>query len=151
MAFQLEWKIEGEQQLSRKLRIDASNIKDFKKPFSESASRLKRIFERDVFDSQGGAIGERWARLSPVTIAQKARHGFPLQPLIRTGAMRGSFKTAVTSDQAVIYNTAEYFKYHQSNKPRRHLPRRVMMKLGENQRELVVKIFHNFIREQLKK
>lgn len=151
MGFQLEWDIEGEKQLSRKLQIDASAIKDFRKPFTTAANSLKKIFEQDVFQTQGAVIGEKWARLSPYTVAQKARLGFPLQPLVRTGFMRGAFKTAVSSDQAVIYNDAEYFKYHQSNRPRTRLPRRVMMKLGLNQREMVVKVFHEFIRSQLNK
>ena len=150
-GFQLEWSIEGEKQLSRVLRGVANDVQDLRKPFKESGEKLKRTFEDDVFRTQGAAIGEKWARLSPYTVAQKARLGYSAAPLIRTGAMKEAFRSIASSDQAVIYNTAEYFKYHQSNKPRRRIPRRVMMKLGENQREEVVKIFQRYLRESLRK
>ena len=151
MALQLQWSIEGEQQLSRVMRGINGGFADLTKPFSESAKKLKSLYEGEVFSSRGAVIGERWERLSPYTVAQKARQGYPLDPLIRTGAMRDSFKTLVTSDHAEITNTAEYFKYHQSNQPRTRIPRRVMMKLGENQKQLVVKEFQKYIIDVMKK
>ncbi|MEK7992891.1 MAG: phage virion morphogenesis protein [Planctomycetota bacterium] len=146
MSFAISWEIEGEKQLSRVLIGMESNMKDYTVPFRQSATYLTGIFSRDVFETQGAAIGERWERLSPYTVAQKARSGFPATPLIATGRMRNSFKSIVSTDQAVIYNTADYFKYHQSRQPRTHLPRRVMMKLSENLKEQVVRYFQEHIR-----
>ncbi len=147
MGFQLQWSIEGEKQLSRTLQRVRSDIKDLRVPFGEAARYLQRTFERDVFDTEGQTIGEKWKRLSPYTVAQKARSGFSGAGILqRTGAMRRSFKSIVATDQAVIYNTAPYFKYHQSNKPRHRIPRRVMMKIAENQREQVVKYFQEYLR-----
>jgi phage gpG-like protein len=151
MTFQLQWTIEGQTQLSRKLVGLRSDLKDYTRPFSDSAFYLKSVFSRDVFDTQGAAIGERWKRLSPYTVAQKARHGYPSSPLIGSGAMQNSFKTIVSSDQAVIYNTAAYFKYHQSKAPRSRIPRRVMMKLASRQKEEVVRVFQQYIRESMRK
>ncbi len=145
MAFQLQWNIEGEQQLSRRLRKISTGVSDFSKPFKRSAQHLIGVYTRDVFATKGAVIGEKWARLSPATVAAKARSGFPSDPLIRTGRMRRGFRSLVTSNQATIYNNTQHFKYHQSNKPRRKIPRRVMMKLGINQREQVVKIFHTHL------
>jgi len=145
----LEWTIEGEKQLSRKLIGLDNALRDFSYPFSQSAEYLKGVFSRDVFETQGAAIGERWRRLSPYTVAQKARKGFPSTPLVGTGAMQNSFRTIVSSDQAVIYNAAEYFKYHQSKAPREHLPRRVMMKLADNQRREIVRFFQEHIQSSL--
>jgi len=147
----LEWSIEGEKQLSRRLRGLENDIKDFSPAFKKSASKLKSIFSRDVFSSRGQVIGEKWKRLSPYTVAQKARQGFPSDPLVRTGKMKNSFTTKYGPREATISNTAEYFKYHQSNKPRSRIPRRVMMKLGNNQKEMVVKEFQNYIRKILAK
>src|SRR4051794_24357127 len=81
MSFQLSWEIEGEKQLSRMLLGMASSMKDYTYPFRQSADYLKNVFARDVFETQGAAIGERWKRLSPYTVAQKARRGYPLTPL----------------------------------------------------------------------
>jgi len=51
----------------------------------------------------------------------------------------------VSSEQAVIHNTAEYFKYHQSRQPRSRLPRRAMMALGNNQKAEIVRFFQAYI------
>ena len=147
-GFQISWTIEGEKQLSRTLQGLSTSVKDFRKPLTQSANRLISVFSRDVFDSEGGAIAEKWARLSPHTVAQKARLGYGSKGILeRTGKMRRSFDSVVESTQAVIGNTAEYFKYHQSNQARSgRLPRRVMMKLAENQKQMVVKFFQDYIR-----
>jgi phage gpG-like protein len=148
-GFQLEWSIEGSKELSRVLIGMESSLKDYTEPFTKSANFLKQTFAVDVFNTQGAAIGEKWKRLSPYTVAQKARQGMPDTPLIASGNMRASFKTVVTTDQAVISNTAPYFAFHQSKEPRSRLPRRVMMKLSENLKEQVVKYFQDYIRASM--
>ncbi len=148
--FRIDWSIEGEQQLSRRLIGLGTGLRDYQKPFNRSANMLQSLFSNEVFDTQGAVIGEQWKRLSPYTVAQKARRGLPIVPLQSTGRMRRSFKTQVSTDQAVIYNTAEYFKFHQSKAPRSRLPRRVMMKLGILQREQIIKVFQAYIQEILK-
>jgi phage gpG-like protein len=147
----ISWTIEGETQLSRKLIGLRDDLRDLRRPFSDSADYLKGVFSRDVFQTQGAAIGETWKRLSPYTVAQKARQGYPATPLVGSGRMQKSFQTIVSSDQAVIYNDAAYFKYHQSRAPRSHLPRRVMMKIYHRQREEVVRFFLQYIREGMRK
>src|SRR4051812_38529179 len=97
-AFQLEWSVEGEKQVSRKLIGLSNDLKDYTRPFSDSAYYLKSVFSRDVFQTQGAAIGEKWKRLSPYTVAQKARKGYPSTPLVGTGAMQNSFQSIVSSD-----------------------------------------------------
>lgn len=145
MGFRLEWSIDGDKQLSRVLLGLGSKMDDLSYPFRQSADYLKGVFSRDVFDTQGGAIGERWQRLSPYTVAQKARRGYPLTPLVGTGRMQNSFQTVVSSSQAVIYNTSEYFKYHQSKLPRTKLPRRIVMKLADQQKETIVRYFQEHL------
>lgn len=145
--FQLEWHIEGEKQVSRVLVGVKNNVSNLREPLSNSADLLKRTFQGDVFQSLGAAIGERWRPLSPVTIARKARQGmpYPSRPLHGTMKMKNSFYTVVSSDQAVIGNNAAYFKYHQSNQPRKRLPRRIMMKIDNQRKEAIVKIFHTYL------
>lgn len=151
MAFQLGWEIEGEKQLSRVLFGLNKDITNLHKPFETATRRMRTTFEKDVFLTRGRVIDESWKPLSPVTIARKARLGQSRDPLVATGKMKRSFKTIVTNDMGVVYNTAEYFKYHQSNQPRSRLPRRVMMKLANDQREEIVQIFHKHIYQALKK
>ncbi len=144
MSFSLEWTIEGEKQLAREMLGFTVRLKDFTIPFTDATKQLTKIFSTDVFNTQGGVIGEQWKRLSPYTVAQKARLGFPQDTLVRTGTMKKSFKSIVETHQAVIYNDVDYFKYHQSNAPRKKIPRRVMMKLGDQQKQIVVKSFQKY-------
>lgn len=151
MGLHLEWSIEGEKQLSRVLMDIKGDTERLFGAFNHAAGNLRTEFEKEVFDSKGASIDETWKRLSPATLARKARSGFPAHPLIATGAMRRSFRHAATNEYGVVFNTADYFKYHQSNRPRKKLPRRVMMKLGNNQREMVIKVFQQHIFKSVKK
>lgn len=146
MSFEIQWTIQGEKQVARILEKISTDLKDFKLPLNNIASNLIDLFGGEVFETRGAAIQESWAALSPYTLATKARKKQTSEPLIATGAMRKSFRSIVTSDQAVIYNLQDYFKYHQSNEPRTKIPRRVMMKIANRQKEMIVKEFVNYIR-----
>lgn len=145
-SLQLSWSIEGEQQLSRVLRGVGAGIKDWTPAFKETADELVSVFSNDVFASEGRKIGEKWDPLSPRYLAQKRADGYGGKGILeRTGEMRKSFQKLFKADHAEVWNSAAYFQYHQSKAPRRsNLPRRVMMKLAENQKQLVVKIFHTY-------
>lgn len=148
MPVQLSWTIEGEKQLSRVLTGLSDKVKDLRIPFKNSAEYLVKTYSEDVFSSNGGAVKETWARLSPYTVAMKALRGLSPDILVATGEMKESFKSIVESRRATIYNDTDYFKYHQSNKPRRgNLPRRVMMKFADEQKEEVVRFFQKYIFE----
>lgn len=143
MPYALSWSIEGEKQISRNLLIIADQVKDWTPAFKESADLLKRTFSGPVFDTEGAAIQEHWSPLSKAYAYRKAQK-YPGKGILeRTGAMRNGFMTLWRPDMAMVWNKVEYFKYHQSNKPRHKLPRRVMMKLGQMQRTQVVKVFHS--------
>lgn len=151
MSFELSWTIEGEKQLSRRLRGISEGMNDWRPTLKKTAKELVQIFENDVFKTEGNVLGETWDPLSPRYLAKKRADGYSSKPLIRTGAMRKAFQSLVTPDDATIWNAIEYFKYHQSNRPRSRLPRRVMMKLGQDQKALVVRIFQEeFIKKARK-
>lgn len=151
MPVSIGWTIEGEKQLSRVLLTLADGVKDWTPAFQETAITLKKIFSDDVFKTQGGVIDEHWSPLSKAYAYQKAKK-YPGRGILeKTGTMRDSFMTMWRPDMAAVWNEADYFKYHQSNKPRSKLPRRVMMKLADSQRTLVVKIFHNYFERMVKK
>jgi phage gpG-like protein len=144
-GFQLTWTIEGETQLSRRLVIMADRVKDWTPAFKETAYTLKEIFSGPVFDTEGAAIEEHWSPLSKAYALRKEKKHPGKGILEATGTMRSGFMTLWRPDMAQVWNKVEYFKYHQSNLPRRSgLPRRVIMKLAETQRQQVVKIFHTY-------
>jgi len=146
MGFYISWSIEGEKQLSRNLMIAADRVKDWTPAFKESAEYLKEVFSNEVFDTQGAVIGEHWSPLSKAYALQKARKHPGKGLLEATGDMRNGFLTLWRPDMAAVWNKMDYFKYHQSNQPRHVLPRRVMMKIGEYQKEIVVKVFQDHFR-----
>ncbi len=151
MPFQLSWQIEGEQQLLRNLRGIRESMGDWRPAFRKVARELKDTFANDVFQTEGGAVDESWSPLSPKYLAQKRAQGFSGGTLIKTGKMKKAFKSMFDPNSATLWNAAQYFKYHQSNKPRNKLPRRVMIKLGNDQKVLVVRIFNTHFQKKLKK
>jgi hypothetical protein len=73
-------------------------------------------------------------------------------PLLeRTGDLRHSFEDIMFDDYAVIFNTAEYFKYHQSRAPRAKLPRRVMMKIDQARKQFIQKSFQKYNDDLIKR
>ena len=152
MPAYIEWAIEGRQELSRNLRSLELSMEDWKEALGSAAELLTKTFSQDVFSTKGAAVGARWRPLSPATVARKARSGQSTDLLVGSGAMKAAFASRVTAKMAVISNPTPYFKFHQSNRPRSgRLPRRVMMRLGEIQREQVVKEFQKVWLEKLKK
>lgn len=147
-GFYISWNIEGEQQLSRNLLLVASRVKDWSPAFRETTVELRNIFSNDVFNSEGQAIQESWSPLSKAYAFKKAKK-YPGKGILEaTGKMRQGFTSLYRPDMAMVWNQVEYFKYHQSNKPRgSNLPRRVVMKLAESQRVVVVRIFNTYFQK----
>lgn len=126
---QLSFEIEGEVQLSRRIRGLSTSLSNFKGVFRGVGTYLGGFFKNDVFNSEGAVFKEKWAG------------GPAYHKLQRTGKMRNSFIHKEGSDYVLVTNTAPYFKYHQSKLPRKKLPRRIMMKLDELRKQKIVKFF----------
>jgi len=150
MSLRLEWSLQGEKQLSRRIRRINSEVGDWTGAFKETAEKLEDTFRNEVFKTEGRAIGEKWEPLSPA-YKQWKQQNYPGKGILeRTGEMRSNFDSAYKKDMAVIWNPTEYFKYHQSNQSRSgNLPRRPMMKLYHEQREQVQKIFITHLRKKI--
>lgn len=140
--FDIKIDLEGERQLNRRLRIVSSGVKNLYPAMKTTGQLLQDLFEGAVFQTKGAVIGEPWA---------KRKYSYPWPILEKTGKMRRGFKYKASSMKAEIYNTVEYFKYHQSILPRRKLPRRVMMKVDVKRRDAIVQIFRKEINKLLKK
>ncbi len=146
---ELNFTIEGEKQLSRRLRGIEAKFKDWKPEFRKTGSTLLKTF-RDNFQTQGRTLGVPWQRLKPSTIKQKIKLGYAgAGPLVRTGLMKRSFLSRPSSKQVVVSNPTPYFPYHQSSATRKKLPRRVMMKIDNIRAQEIVKIFQRSVQEML--
>jgi len=126
--------IEGDKELSRRLMIAADSLEDFSEPLESIGGELKKSFDEN-FSMRGGLFGGWQPR--------KDNNTWPL--LEKTGDMRNSFTDEVHSDFVILTNTAPYFPYHQSNKPRQRLPRRVMMKIDQQRKTFITKAFQEYI------
>lgn len=81
-------------------------------------NRFKPILgqiEAEQFATRGHGA---WPGLAASTLAQKAAHGYPSDPLVRTGDLRASLvnpgMAAETSGDTLIYGTdVDYAGYHQ--------------------------------------
>ena len=142
MAIQIDFEIEGEKQISRRLNIVADGITDFKAPLQLSASEFIRAFKQN-FSSNGGMLGEPWPARKPQFKSGVRVDTWAL--LRKTTRMYNSFRGQVSASELEIINTAAQFKYHQSNQPRSKIPRRVMMKLDEARKRIVIKALQAYI------
>lgn len=133
MSIYVDATIEGEVQLARRLQVVDTGISDFRQPLESSVTELKHSFDEN-FAASGGLFGG-WA--------PRAK-SYPWPILDKTGDMRHSFDAIVQDDMAMIFNTAEYFKYHQSRAPRRKLPRRVMMMIDNKRKQFIQKAFQQY-------
>jgi len=151
-GYQISFELEGEKQLSRRLRMVADSVQDMRPAFKKVSAKLKNTFEDDVFMTEGSVIGSRWQPLSPAYRQWKARN-YPGRGILqRTGRMQKGFRSTFGKDYSEISNKVDYFKYHQSRIPRsRGLPRRPMMRLHFIQREQVQKIIQKHISDSIKK
>ena len=140
---------EGAVELSRRLQGVSGVVKNLRPSFEKTGDYfLQRI--DDNFESRGALFGKPWKRRAK---------SYPHPILEKTGKMRDSFVKKATRRALVIENLKEdeYFKFHQSRKPRTTaLPRRVMMYLDEPMRRKVfaniqAEIYSKFYRRGFKR
>lgn len=136
---ELKVDIEGEKQLSRRLITIPKNIGNFKKPLFRIGGEVRGSIDTN-FSGRGSLFG-RW-------VPRKDNKPHPI--LEKTGKMRANFKQNLGPYYVEIYNPTPYFKYHQSNKPRKKLPRRVMMKIDNIRRSFIQKEFQRHIIESMR-
>jgi len=131
---ELKVTLEGEKQLSRRLITIPNEISDFKRPLFRIGAEVRGAIDTN-FSARGALFG-RW-------VPRKDNKPHPL--LEKTSAMRRNFKQNLGPDYIEIFNPTPYFKYHQSNKPRKKLPRRVMMKIDRERQQFIQKEFQEHI------
>lgn len=150
MAMHLEFTVEGEKRLSRKLHGVEEGMKNFYPTFRKVGRNLKKTFKNN-FAYRGRLLNKPWESLAMSTLKEKKRLGYLWQgPLVRTGKMKRSFRSRPERLQVTVDNPTPYFKYHQSKRPRRHLPRRVMISLTKGKRQEIVRMFQKAVESLLK-
>lgn len=138
---ELSASLEGDKELSRRMMKIPDDIGNFKVPLFKIGREVRVSIDAN-YASRGALFGAKWK-------PRKDKKSHPL--LEKTGKMRRAFDQDLGFDYVAIGNTSEYFKYHQSNAPRKKLPRRVMMKIDEIRKVFIVKTMQEHIRSSIKK
>lgn len=138
-GFGIVFTVDGVDEVAAMFEGAADRGGNMNSPLQKSSQLMLKTFDMN-FNSEGGTLGMPWKpRLEP--------YGWPI--LQRTGLMRRSFGAAFGTDFVTLFNSAPYFKYHQSSAPRTtRLPRRVMMRIDDQRRTSIIKYFQSWIMGQ---
>lgn len=134
MSVKLTITMDGFTEVQRDLADWARRIDDWKPAFDKIAQDWRETARR-TFDSEGAVDGlPRWAELAESTKAQKRKAGYPEQILVRTGKLRAATinpRTSIGKRKMTLQVASDYGIYHQSRRPRKRLPRRPFITVGE--------------------
>ena len=147
---QLSIQITGTKDVQRKLRRLGPELTNLKGSMSEIGREAARYYSNQGFNSQGGVFGKAWTPLKRATTLRKARKYPGRPPLVATGKMRDGFTFTAGSNQVLIGNKVDYFKYHQSTAPRQKIPRRAMMGINAPIKQLVRTVIEAEIRKKIR-
>lgn len=158
--------VEGAEQISFAIDTLSEKVSDLTPVWRDIAKDLME-WEAEIFESQGAAIGRSWAPLSPKTIRQKQRKGYPLAPLIRTGRLKASLTqegaedmiliiepTSLTFGSARTVERGDWFlaPIHHFGAPSRNIPARALMpdesQIGQRFRDKWLALLEGYLREE---
>ncbi len=103
--------------------------------------------QNDVFETEGGAIGESWSGLNPHYAQNKAKKYPGRGVLEASGKMRTSWQLYTTSHYALIENGADYAKHHQDGTNR--LPQRMFVKFTSVVQDTIYDMFKEGILKRI--
>lgn len=170
MALAIRVFVEADAPLANLDKIGKSFVM-FKDAFQSIGKELTSYFSQQVFNSEGGILGDKWAPLNEryrnykatghtvldLALQREKRigDGVNVYPgrgiLVRTGAMQNSFTYDADNNSLTVGNTADYFVFHQSTRePREKIPRRPMMALNEDVKTIISEIIDKDIKDKLR-
>ncbi len=117
------------------LRALEKRFRNFKPVLQQSVHPALLDEIRANFRTEGGLVRGGWHPLSPVTVAEKARLGFPAAALVRTGDLLESLTNPdhpdhvaiFTKDSVKILADSEKYRGHDQGVPATNLPARQMV------------------------
>lgn len=90
---------------------------------------------------------KKWQPLSPATISEKERKGYPLKILTRTGTMRSSVRYVVKNRSVQIVVDTKYATFHQTGT--RKMPKRQIVpdKLSKTVQRDIIDLSINYLED----
>lgn len=135
---QISIRISGDKETIKALQKMGASFFNYRREMQEIGKLVKDYAGNETMASQGGALGTRWARLSPRYAAWKARNYPGRPPLVRTGHMQKSYEFDAKDQSVTIRNAADYFEFHQLGT--RHMPQRLALAINSIQKRSIVNI-----------
>ncbi|HSH31213.1 MAG TPA: phage virion morphogenesis protein [Candidatus Saccharimonadales bacterium] len=142
-------KINGDKTTEKKLRRLGGSLLDMSKAMRAVGNDFLGFYTDKPFTSQGGIYGSPWAALKPATVDQKVKYNptTATYPLIKSGKMRRSFKVESSSTHMRLFNTTDYFKYHQLGT--KNMPQRMVLQLTKSRYDAVKRIIEADIKDKI--
>jgi phage gpG-like protein len=108
---------------------------------------LMGFLQVDVFDTEGGAISAPWQALSSPYSFYKSKN-YPGRAILEaSGEMRKGYALMTTTQYAIVENTVEYAKYHQSGTSR--LPQRMLVNVTDELKRTVGQKFADHLKSRV--
>lgn len=144
-------RVTGDKETIRRLRRAGVDLKDLSAEMDETGGYLKREYGGPLFETAGQTIGERWRELSEPYKLYKRRRWPGAGILQASGRMQGAFRVQSGRDFVFLDNPTKYLVYHDSPAPRRKLPRRVIYKLADAQKRVIVDTFERGVQKKMRR
>jgi phage gpG-like protein len=140
----------GHTQINRKLMRLEEHALDPRPAYRFMAKDFYE-WEKELFETEGRSGREAWAQLAPSTLRHKAKHGFPLAILHRTGDLRNSLTSRHSKGSYALFtrrgfeigSRLPYAQFHYDGT--KHMPARLPVQLTEAQRLEWMKIFQKWM------
>ena len=149
MAINIKINVTGDKQVIKNLNNISSSLAKPKVPLQNS-SKIMMAAIMNNFKSQGKTFGVGWKPLAQSTVKIKKQKEYgDMPPLVRTKAMRSSFRSSIKKNILIIDNPVPYFPEHQLGMKK--IPQRVMLKIDKTRIHLIIDAFVDWIVQITKK
>jgi len=139
MPVQISLDIKGDKKLLRQLRASDSILNNWSRELRSSGNYLRDFYSQKVIGVGGGAVDQSWP----------AKKSGGASVLVDTGKMQRSFKYRSTNTLGTLFNTAEYFKFHQTGTNK--MPQRLVFHVNDRVANEVGKIFSKGLIRRLRR
>lgn len=127
MSLHVTISIKGDQEVMNKVKKLGDTMLHLKPAFDVIGKQARNYYATIGITDRGRPWGQEWRGYSKAYQEWKQRHYHGRPMMIVTGRLERSFDWQADENSVRIFNTAPYFKYHQSSAERHRLPRRQMM------------------------
>lgn len=114
--------ITGGEQAMAKLRHLGRDINVMPATMDKIGDYLAAYYANEGIRSAGQVFGTTWPKLSTAYANRKRKLYADAPMMVASGALQAGFRYTAGMTSVKIYNTQDYWKFHQSTEPRTKIP-----------------------------